>query len=811
MKFLRLLFFLCVLCALARDASAYVTNVEALVTFTNDVRGVTNGDTITISGDVRRYTNGTLNAVATWIQSTNIAGYAATNTWLHLATYTPTGIERTFCTNTNAIIIVSLFGVFPTVSLSSGVGTVSYVTNVWADAYPIMAPNAALPTEAARTNNASDLIGLLNDNRQTNAVANGVAALSNLLDRLSHQFATNKTFRSTTNEGGLIDGARITNAVALNASNAIIAFTYLSGSGAIINTSTLHAVYITGVSNLSGLVGSLTNGVLWSNVITRSLISNSVFSGTVTLLTNGYWTNAVLDAPYLTNAMIAGLLNPDSLDNDSLELGFTNNITAGLSHLTAGFYNTNSGAGSFIFGAQNDNSQENSIVIGLNNRQRSTGSDSITIGRDNTTSNSTGHAISIGTANINTNRHTIIIGSSGRSTEDGQVLFPGGTNSVRVEGRLILDTGATNFQTLANSTNILRGDISFPRASYTSVSSAGAHNTIPLGTNVVMVASGSPSAAFPVGGLSGGARDGRWNMVWNTTGYEGTIWSNDGSITAADRITTLTATNMSWPSGSWLFVWYDTSSSRWIMQMPPMTALTAQATNALATLATNGALVTSAWTNLNLIYGTNMVIRTTNTSGTVDLHISSAGGGGASFTGTTNYIPLRPTTFIPALTNGAYADRTLQTPFLAFPHTNGVGSVIALSAIAGELMVPHDYATNTLAIELGAMLTATNGPNTSNAVFQATILRHNTTGQTSTNDAQVGPFDAGSSTITFAFAASYTGTNKVQTSSITITNCALAAGEPFSLKLERLNADAADLIGAGVVGITHARLFYTRP
>lgn len=172
----------------------------------------------------------------------------------------------------------------------------------------------------------------------------------------------------------------------------------------------------------------------------------------------------------------------------------------------------------------------------------------------------------------------------------------------------------------------------------------------------------------------------------------------------------------------------------------------------------------------------------------------------------TNWILLKPTAAKMASTNSAYPDNVLQTGFLAYPHTNAVGAVVALSATFDQLVLPENYTTNTLRLDLYSLITATNGPNASNVIWQATILRHNTAGQTSTNDAQVGPFDAGSSTLTTTWTASPTGTNKVQLSSVLITNCTVAGGESFSMKLERLNANAADLIGSGVAGVTAARL-----
>ncbi len=177
--------------------------------------------------------------------------------------------------------------------------------------------------------------------------------------------------------------------------------------------------------------------------------------------------------------------------------------------------------------------------------------------------------------------------------------------------------------------------------------------------------------------------------------------------------------------------------------------------------------------------------------------------------GSTNYLFLRPAAAQLPATNFAYPDYTLQQGFLTFPKTNGVGSILTLSALFPDCQVGDDYATNTLYFQFSHFLVATNGPNSSNTLFQVSILRNNTVGgNVSTNDVMVGPFDAGSSTITTTWAQSFSGTNKVVVGSCVISNCTIAAGEPFILKLSRVSG--TDTYG-GAVGVTSARIYWTRP
>lgn len=176
----------------------------------------------------------------------------------------------------------------------------------------------------------------------------------------------------------------------------------------------------------------------------------------------------------------------------------------------------------------------------------------------------------------------------------------------------------------------------------------------------------------------------------------------------------------------------------------------------------------------------------------------------------TNTIPIWPTRAIPAATNFAYPEESLQTAMLLFPRTNGVGANVDLSAIWNELYVPPDYTTNTLRFSFATVLTGTNGgPNSSNTLWRVSIMRNNTSGQTSTKDVQVGTFDDGSSTFTVTWISSFSGTNKVQIVSGIITNCTVTGDETFSAKIERLVSSAADTVVAPS-GITAAKFGYNR-
>jgi hypothetical protein len=629
------------LLALLTPARAAVTNVDATVTWTNVVRGVTNGDTITVTGSIRRYTNGVLNDPALWIQSTNIVGHAATNSVVHFNTYSSgLGIDYISFADaagihlTNAARFVSIIGSNLTITLSAGVGTVTYTTNVYDQYRPVAHPSGGLPTAAARTNNQSGLFGIMNDSYATNVVANSVPGLTNLLDRVSYQEATNKTFRATTNSGGLIDGARITNSVGASGTNLVFVvvnltqITNAAGTNVAFTNFTFHLGAISGLSSLSGFLNALTNGTIYSNVLAYARITNGIaLHGTVFAFTNGYWTNGLLDQAKATNFYNTGDFWSASTNVQStFNLGSNNIFGSGQSDnyvIGDDCIIGNSVVGAIIFGSGNfvrNITGGGSFAFGHNNEISTNAGQVRIFGSGNTVSNI--NSVILGEANIITNDGVFIFGTGLTSSEAQQVLV-GGLNSIVLYGRVVLNSGITNLQTLGFSTNVLRGDLSVPRSTVTTI--ANGHNTINVGTNVYVDLTGAPSVAWTWGGITGGNRDGKLLKVRNSTGFNADILHNSGTEpTASLRITTPTSTNITLNNSGWAEFLYDPSANRWQLVDVFNTATpAASATNALASLSTNGVQVTGSWTNLNLLFGTNVVITATNTSGNVDLRISA--------------------------------------------------------------------------------------------------------------------------------------------------------------------------------------------
>lgn len=574
------------------------TNIDALVTFTNVVAGVTNGGTITGNGDTRLYTNGTLNAAAIWIQSTNVVGWAATNTWLHLNTYRFANVDRVYTTNTNQIVIQGALDQALSVTLSSGIGTVSYSTQVWGTVFPIVGPNGGVPTEAGRTNNVSRLIDLLSDtgSRATNAVENGIRALSNLLDRISFQIASNKTFYTTTNVGGLLDGSRITNAIAIWGSNGTLtAMTFLGGTysgflssltnGALYSNA-IHWTRITNAFGIHGTVFALTNGIYMFPTL-----SNGWFSGTLGGLTNGFSTNLVLVKPVVSNLVSWGSLSigdPVTGRDDNWQM---QTVTApAMTPSVFQLYNVD--LLDYTFAQRED---FGSITTWLNSGTNGGG------------------------------------GGTYKTTNAGLFYATGSIGSPAITSGVMVAASTMASNLVGLGTNRLDGDVSIRRQPYASV--ANGHNRLDLGTNIFLDLSGAPSATWQLSSIVVGgptaARDGQLAIIRNGTGYNADIVHDDpNEATAPYRISTATATNVAWTNGQFAWFIYSTAAARWhYMENPVARNLVAGTTNAISTVWSNSVVVSSVATNLNIIEGSGFRILITNINGRIDAQFVNTGSG----------------------------------------------------------------------------------------------------------------------------------------------------------------------------------------
>jgi len=172
--------------------------------------------------------------------------------------------------------------------------------------------------------------------------------------------------------------------------------------------------------------------------------------------------------------------------------------------------------------------------------------------------------------------------------------------------------------------------------------------------------------------------------------------------------------------------------------------------------------------------------------------------------GTTNFINLSvqaaklPATNYPAIDAGWQAWETF------YAETNAEGARVNTSA-AWQFLVPPDYATNSLKLLINYSLLSTNGPNTSNVVWGASVLviRSGTTNNVHTN--LFGSVVKGSN----SWIAKYDGTNIVTNLVIDLgVNSLIMPRDLGVIKLERFPTE--DTYG-GAAAVHGLQLEYTRP
>ncbi len=139
-----------------------------------------------------------------------------------------------------------------------------------------------------------------------------------------------------------------------------------------------------------------------------------------------------------------------------------------------------------------------------------------------------------------------------------------------------------------------------------------------------------------------------------------------------------------------------------------------------------------------------------------------------------------------------------------FYETNAEGIRTNLSG-SWQSLVPPDYATNSLQLLINYSLLSTNGPNTSNVIFGASVnvIRSGTTNNVHTN--QFGTVVWGTNN----WIAKYDGTNICTNLVINLTNFSLLMPQDlFEVQVQR---DAFNDTYGGAVSVHGLQLYYTRP
>jgi hypothetical protein len=211
----------------------------------------------------------------------------------------------------------------------------------------------------------------------------------------------------------------------------------------------------------------------------------------------------------------------------------------------------------------------------------------------------------------------------------------------------------------------------------------------------------------------------------------------------------------------------------------------------------------SAGSNLVVVLsGTNTLVTMTSTNGTNFYTVNSTASGGA-LSGSTNFMNLSVQAAKLPLTNYPTIDAGWQDWELLYYRTNDAGANIALDS-SWQVVIPPDYATNSLRIRLLSSITATNGPNSSNTIFRTYISRFRpSASQDLHTNSFIGPISG-----TNTWAAVFDGTNKVQSIVISWgTNSLLMPGDLALLKVER---DGVNDTYVGATALVGLQVEYTR-
>jgi hypothetical protein len=574
--------------------------IEASITVTNFSGIATNGSaTLTVNGTTRTATNNVSANPALYFLGTNSMLYAKTNLYNHIALY-PFGSAGTRLTliniGTNSFKLRGQLNQVISASIAGSWGTALLSTNTITNFTGVTVP-LEYYTAAEATNIASELTRYFSF--ASNAVAAGATGLSNHLNQFLHQTASNKLFYASTNNAGAIQNARQMTGTNVALTNVIVQWIGLSG-----------------VTSFSG------TNILATNVTLRHFkLIDGRPEGTNAGITNGYTVGLTNINSVSSNHINFGdALRSEGSGPNSLQLGSNANATA-LRAITTGINSTNSGQDGAVFGNQATNQASYGSVFG--NRSSVSGAASAAVGSLNYVSGAASYAfgqsiqltntqqVSVGYATTNSGDNTSTVGAQAQAadysatafgfqadatkinslalgptasathsnsaaigppdhsgtatatTTTNQIVLGTANHAVYVPGVLSVPS-VSNLTAMVGSTNRFPAgsDISFGRFPITTV--ANGHNTLSVGTNVYVDLTGSPTAPWTWGGITGGNRDGKLIKVRNSTGWAADILHNSGTEpTASLRITTPTSTNVTLNNSGWAEFLYDPSASRW--------------------------------------------------------------------------------------------------------------------------------------------------------------------------------------------------------------------------------------------------------
>lgn len=331
---------------------------------------------------------------------------------------------------------------------------------------------------------------------------------------------------------------------------------------------------------LSGLKRFTNVAGIWMGIVSNS----PAIGGNVWGLTNGYYSNSIIDRAVLTNG-----INYGNAFSSPGTAGGAEQFGVGAS--AAGSFSTAVGDGASApsnsasaFGNAATAGWVQSTAIG--NGAKANGVAAVALGLSAIASANYSSALgtfantanfsnstAIGYIATNSANNQVMLGAGGIQVvvNSNLAVYAGGatiTGAVSiVSGGLTIASGTTNQWHNGTNTWLAGADIAFTRFPISSLANGNNAGVI-VGTNVFCDVSG-PSGAFTINGLNGSPnRDGKVVIIKNATGQTMTIANESGvDAVAGNRIKTGFSADQSYTNNPGMVTLiYDGSISRWIIQ-----------------------------------------------------------------------------------------------------------------------------------------------------------------------------------------------------------------------------------------------------
>jgi hypothetical protein len=571
------------LCALPLMAADQRVLLNVVVT-----NGTANGNTFTFNSDTRTATNNISGTLATTFLATNVTAQAATNLYRHLNLYKFAGPVSVRMTNETTI---ELMGVINQSIAFSMVGNWGYgvlkTAAVQVIADPVMIPADGAP-DWKKTNWADGITALLERYALTNAVSQTSKFAQELTGTTNAQHILRKTIgdssTSNTVHGGTF--SIVSNGLlhSLTGSNLTIKSSTLTDTGRIATARMSYGggdfIRFDGSDESTPGTNFLGVSVNGSPMLVVSIGSGNAKTNLSPLPPEiiNYASQRALFPLYVvgtTNWWASRQEFTNIADNIRFWYGFgatnpvlvTPTLRGATNWGVLRFLGTN-----FTSGAE---FTKDIILIGHDVRIGGTSGDSdgnMVIGNDiDASSDVSAPFMGIGRGLIITNGGKFAMGFDGvGATNTGTYAFfgtPTEDNEFRIadaQAFVRFKPPIKNLVTFPHGSNILNGDVSFPRYANSSLAN-GDNSEVDLGTNIYVRFSG-PSAAYTISSFKG-PRTGRFAFLQFAAGQVVTMLNDSGvgSPPEANRILTLSGADQSSSGGDALgLILYDDAAARWI-------------------------------------------------------------------------------------------------------------------------------------------------------------------------------------------------------------------------------------------------------